>query len=239
MTLLAAFMALLHRYSGQDDVAVGSPVGQRDREELEGLIGLFVGGALMLALGFWDEFLASVDTMNWMYSILAQPDVGSYDLGDPEVLADGTTIDAFTAIGTAFSRNGMDIGDLVRFQKRRKLFKYLGGVDSFPVMLDTKDPVKIIDTVLMLQPTFGGINLEDISQPKCFQILDTLREKAVFSVFRRSSEMPLYRIEKTPRLARRQGAYSVISATGLIVRRGHELDRVLRAIDVSLSLVAN
>jgi hypothetical protein len=68
--------------------------------------------------------------------------------------------------------------------------------------------------------------------------IDFLRDRAVFSVFRRSSEVPLYRIEKSPRLARRQGAYSVISATGLIVRRGHELDRVLRAIDKSLSLVA-
>ena len=53
----------------------------------------------------------------------------------------------------------------------------------------------------------------------------------MFSVFRRASEVPLYRIEKDPRLARRQGAYSVISATGQILRRGHELDRVLRAID--------
>jgi len=69
--------------------------------------------------------------------------------------------------------------------------------------------------------------------------IDFLRDRAVFSVFRRSSEVPLYRIEKSPKLARRQGAYSVISATGLIVRRGHELDRVLRAIDrSSLSLVA-
>ena len=55
----------------------------------------------------------------------------------------------------------------------------------------------------------------------------------MFSVFRRTSEVPLYRIEKNPKLARRQGAYSVISATGQIVRRGHELDRVLRAIDKS------
>lgn len=68
--------------------------------------------------------------------------------------------------------------------------------------------------------------------------IDFLRDRAVFSVFRRSSEMPLYRIEKNPKLARKQGAYSVISATGLIVRRGHELDRVLRAIDKSLKLVA-
>ena len=51
-------------------------------------------------------------------------------------------------------------------------------------------------------------------------------------------EVPIYRIEKDPRLARRQGAYSVISATGLIVRRGHELERVLRALDKGLRLVA-
>ena len=61
--------------------------------------------------------------------------------------------------------------------------------------------------------------------------MDFLRDRAVFSVFRRSSEMPLYRIEKDPRLARRQGAYSVIAATGLILKRGHELDRVLRVLD--------
>jgi hypothetical protein len=69
--------------------------------------------------------------------------------------------------------------------------------------------------------------------------IDFLKDRAVFSIFRRSSEVPIYRIEKDPRLARRQGAYCVISATGHIVRRGHELDRVLRAIDRSLSLVVN
>jgi Protein of unknown function (DUF2794) len=68
--------------------------------------------------------------------------------------------------------------------------------------------------------------------------IDFLKDRAVFSVFRRSSEVPLYRIEKNPRLGRRQGAFSVISATGLIVRRGHELERVLRAIE-PLSLVVN
>ena len=68
--------------------------------------------------------------------------------------------------------------------------------------------------------------------------IDFLKDRAVFSVFRRSSETPIYRIEKNPKLARRQGVYSVISATGLIVRRGHELDRVLRSIDRSLALVA-
>jgi len=68
--------------------------------------------------------------------------------------------------------------------------------------------------------------------------IDFLRDRAVFSVFRRASEVPIYRIEKNPKLARRQGAYSLISATGLIVRRGHELDRVLGALDKSLRLVA-
>ena len=58
------------------------------------------------------------------------------------------------------------------------LFKYLGGVDAVPIMLEHSDPEPFIETVLRLQPGFGGINLEDISQPKCFEILDRLREKA-------------------------------------------------------------
>jgi hypothetical protein len=68
--------------------------------------------------------------------------------------------------------------------------------------------------------------------------IDFLKDRAVFSVFRRASEVPIYRIEKNPRLERRQGAYSVISATGHILRRGHELDRVLGALDRSIRLVA-
>jgi len=61
--------------------------------------------------------------------------------------------------------------------------------------------------------------------------IDFLKDRAVFSVYRRASEVPIYRIEKDPRLARKQGMYSVISATGLILRRGHELERVLLSID--------
>jgi hypothetical protein len=67
--------------------------------------------------------------------------------------------------------------------------------------------------------------------------IDFLKDRAVFSVFRRASEFPIYRIEKNPRLSRRQGAYSVISATGHILRRGQELDRVLSALDRSLRVV--
>jgi hypothetical protein len=67
--------------------------------------------------------------------------------------------------------------------------------------------------------------------------IDFLRDRAVFSVFRRASEVPLYRIEKDPRLARKQGMYSVITATGLILRRGHELERVLLVIAPKPALV--
>jgi len=60
--------------------------------------------------------------------------------------------------------------------------------------------------------------------------IDMGRDRAVFCVFRRASEVPLYRIEKNPALARKQGAFSVISATGHILKRGGDLDRVLRAL---------
>lgn len=69
--------------------------------------------------------------------------------------------------------------------------------------------------------------------------LDFSAQKAVFSVFRRSSEFALYRIEKSPRLARKQGAYAVVAATGLIVKRGHDLCRVLAVLDKKLRLVAD
>jgi hypothetical protein len=67
--------------------------------------------------------------------------------------------------------------------------------------------------------------------------IDFLRDKAIFSIFRRSSEMPLYRIVKDPALAQRQGAYSVLAPTGMIVKRGHDLARVLQAIDKPVRVV--
>ena len=63
------------------------------------------------------------------------------------------------------------------------------------------------------------------------------RESAVFSVFRRASEVPIYRIEKTPKLARKQGAFAVVSANGLIIKRGHELARVLAVFEKGVRLV--
>jgi len=67
--------------------------------------------------------------------------------------------------------------------------------------------------------------------------IDFLKDRAVFSIFRRASEVPIYRIEKNPKLARHQGIYSVISATGLILRRGHGIDKVLQAIDKPMRVV--
>jgi hypothetical protein len=69
--------------------------------------------------------------------------------------------------------------------------------------------------------------------------IDMLKDKAVFSLFRRMGEVPTYRIEKDPKLRTRQGAYSVITATGLILKRGPDLARVLTVLDKRLKLVTN
>jgi hypothetical protein len=67
--------------------------------------------------------------------------------------------------------------------------------------------------------------------------IDHRRGEAVFSIFRRTSEFPLYRIVKNPQLARRQGAYAVLSAGGYILKRGHDLNQVLFALDRGPKLV--
>jgi len=67
--------------------------------------------------------------------------------------------------------------------------------------------------------------------------LDMTSDKAVFSIFHKSSEVPIYRVEKSPKLARRQGAYSVIAATGLILKRGQDLRRVLSVLEKKLRVV--
>jgi hypothetical protein len=67
--------------------------------------------------------------------------------------------------------------------------------------------------------------------------IDMFRDKSVFSVYRKASEYALYRIEKDVRLARKQGAYSVIAAGGLIMKRGHDLRRVLSVLEDRLDLV--
>ncbi len=91
------------------------------------------------------------------------------------VVSDGTRV---LGLGDIGPKAGLPV-----MEGKALLYKYLGGVDGVPIMLDTKDPDQIINTVRLLQPGFGGINLEDISQPKCFYILDMLREKAEIPVW--------------------------------------------------------
>jgi malate dehydrogenase (oxaloacetate-decarboxylating) len=91
------------------------------------------------------------------------------------VISDGTRV---LGLGDIGPKAGLPV-----MEGKALLYKYLGGVDAFPIMLDTKDPDKIIETVLMLQPSLGGVNLEDIAQPKCFRILDTLREHAEIPIW--------------------------------------------------------
>ncbi len=91
------------------------------------------------------------------------------------VVSDGTRV---LGLGDIGPKAGLPV-----MEGKALLYKYLGGVDGVPIMLDTKDPDAIINTVLLLQPGLGGVNLEDISQPKCFYILDTLREKAEIPIW--------------------------------------------------------
>lgn len=85
------------------------------------------------------------------------------------VVSDGTRV---LGLGDIGPEAGMPV-----MEGKSLLFKYLGGVDAVPICLDTKDPEEIIKVVKYLQPNFGGINLEDISQPKCFYILERLRNE--------------------------------------------------------------
>jgi len=83
------------------------------------------------------------------------------------VVSDGTRV---LGLGDIGPEAGLPV-----MEGKALLFKYLGGVDAVPICLKTKDPDEFIHTVKLLEPSFGGINLEDISQPKCFKILDALR----------------------------------------------------------------
>jgi len=91
------------------------------------------------------------------------------------VVSDGTRV---LGLGDIGPKAGLPV-----MEGKSILFKYLGGVDAVPICLGTKDPDEIISAVKWLQPSFGGVNLEDISQPKCFRILDTLRAESEIPVW--------------------------------------------------------
>ncbi|MBM4055721.1 MAG: NADP-dependent malic enzyme [Planctomycetes bacterium] len=91
------------------------------------------------------------------------------------VISDGTRV---LGLGDIGPEAGLPV-----MEGKALLFKYLGGVDAVPLCLRTKNPEEIIQTVKFLEPSFGGINLEDISQPKCFSVLDTLRKELAIPVW--------------------------------------------------------
>ncbi len=97
-----------------------------------------------------------------------------------------------------------------------------------PVMFDRRE----LDRIFQIYSRMvGGGEWRDYA-------IDALADRAIFSVFRRrASEYPLYRIEKNPKLARKQGAFSVISSSGVILKRGHELGAVLSVFEKGLRLV--
>jgi hypothetical protein len=139
-------------------------------------------------------------------------------------------------------------GAIIDGSKRRRRMTFGSGETDPSQSLGGGTPVRTASAPTQNQVTFSRRELKRILDLYGRKVaagewrdyaIDFLKDRAVFSVFRRSSEVPIYRIEKNPKLERRQGVYSVISASGLVVRRGHELDRVLHSIDRSLSLVAN
>ena len=91
------------------------------------------------------------------------------------VVSDGTAVLGLGDIGPEAAMPVME--------GKSVLFKEFGGVDAFPICLDTKDPEEIIKTVKYISPTFGGINLEDISSPRCFEIEERLKEDLDIPVF--------------------------------------------------------
>jgi malate dehydrogenase (oxaloacetate-decarboxylating) len=91
------------------------------------------------------------------------------------VVSDGTRV---LGLGDIGPEAGLPV-----MEGKALLFKYLGGVDAFPICLGTKDPDEIITACRWLEPTFGGINLEDISKPKCFYILEHVRDQLKIPVW--------------------------------------------------------
>ena len=91
------------------------------------------------------------------------------------IVSDGTAVLGLGDIGP--------LGAMPVMEGKALLFKTFGGVDAFPICLDTKDPDEIIETVVRLAPTFGGVNLEDIAAPNCFYIEEELKKRVDIPIF--------------------------------------------------------
>jgi len=110
--------------------------------------------------------------------------------------------------------------------------------ESKPTAGDRKPPERVAFDRKELQTILGFYGTKVAEGEWRDYAMDFGREKAVFSVFRRASEVPLYRIVKDPALARRQGMYSVVAQGGLIMKRGHDLAAVLRVLAKTPKLTA-
>ena len=110
--------------------------------------------------------------------IQADPDM-SFELTNRwnfvAIVSDGTRV---LGLGNIGPEAGLPV-----MEGKSILFKYLGGVDAFPICLKTRDPEEIIRTIEMIQPSFGGINLEDIEKPKCFHVLEEARNRLKIPVW--------------------------------------------------------
>ncbi len=111
-------------------------------------------------------------------AIQAQPDLvyaHTNKANTIAVVSDGTRV---LGLGDIGPEAGLPV-----MEGKALLFKYLGGVDAVPICLGTKDPAEIIRTVKILEPSFGGINLEDIAMPKCFHVLRECRRASSIPVW--------------------------------------------------------
>ena len=121
------------------------------------------------------------------------------------IVSDGTRVLGLGDIGP--------LAGLPVMEGKALIFKYLGGVDAFPICLDTKNVEDIVNVCKWITPSFGGINLEDISEPKCFTVLDSLRK----SKRRSRSGMTI------SRAPRRSSPAGVINALKLVGKRMNEV----------------
>ncbi len=111
-------------------------------------------------------------------AIAADPDLADDYTWIPNTVAVVTDGTAVLGLGDIGPRAAMPV-----MEGKAVLFKQFGGVDAIPICLDTVDVDEIVETVVRLAPSFGGINLEDISAPRCFEIEDTLKQRLDIPVF--------------------------------------------------------
>jgi malate dehydrogenase (oxaloacetate-decarboxylating) len=165
---------------------VAAPRGERDPHPHAGdpVFDLHVGGKMetrsTVALTGRDELSLAYTpgVARVCESIAADPTLTRHYTWVPNTVAivtDGTAVLGLGDIGPAAAMPVME--------GKSVLFKQFGGVDAVPICLDTTDVEEIIETVARLAPSFGGINLEDISAPRCFEIEDRLKERLSIPVF--------------------------------------------------------